>query len=98
MKIRQSDRTHSPYVIALRSQLGRLALTYPIAAGRDRLNGGANRLMRVIPRLGYCLTEFAYLAAASKAIRAGNLVFPYKPDGYLLGPYRITTTPEPNSN
>src|SRR5260370_4650999 len=54
--------------------------------------------MRVIPRLGYRLTEFAYLAAASKATRAGNLAFPCKPDGYLLGSYRIAPTPEPNSN
>jgi hypothetical protein len=54
--------------------------------------------MRVIPRLGYRLTEFAYLAAASKATRAGNLAFPCKPNGYLLGSYRIATTPEPNSN
>jgi len=45
--------------------------------------------MRVIPRLGYRLTEFAYLAAASKATRAGNLAFPCKPNGYLLGSYRI---------
>jgi hypothetical protein len=54
--------------------------------------------MCVIPRLGYRLTEFAYLAAASKATRAGNLAFPCKLDGYLLGSYRIATTPEPNSN
>ena len=54
--------------------------------------------MRVIPRLGYRLTEFAYLAAASKATRAGNLAFPCKPDGYLLGSYRIATTPEANYN
>jgi hypothetical protein len=58
----------------------------------------ANRLMRVIPRLGYRLTEFAYLAAASKATRAANLAFPCKPDGYILGSYRIATTPEANSN
>ena len=57
-----------------------------------------NRLMRVIPRFGYRLTEFACLAAASKATRAANLVFPCKPDGYLLGSYRIATTPEPNSS
>src|SRR5271166_5688249 len=60
--------------------------------------GVANRLMRVIPRLDYRLTEVAYLAVASKATRAGNLAFPCKPDGYLLGSYRIATTPEPNSN
>src|SRR5229473_7405838 len=54
--------------------------------------------MRVIQRLDYRLTEFAYFAAASQSNSAGNLAFPYKPDGYLLGPYRITTTPEPNSN
>src|SRR5258708_34146714 len=48
--------------------------------------------MRVIPRLGYRLTEFAYLAVVSKATRAGNLAFPCKPNGYLLGSYRIATT------
>jgi hypothetical protein len=54
--------------------------------------------MRVIPRLGYRLTDFAYPAAASKATRAGNLASPCKPDGYRLGSYRIATTSEPNSN
>ncbi len=56
------------------------------------------RLMRAIAGLGYRLTEFAYLAAANKAARAGNLAFPCKPDRYLLDSYRIATTPEPNSN
>src|SRR5450755_3193629 len=56
---------------------------------RERPLRVTNRLMRVIPRFGYRLTEFACLAAASKATRAANLVFPCKPDGYLLGSYRI---------
>ena len=54
--------------------------------------------MRAIAGLGYRLTEFAYLAAANKAARAGNLAFPCKPNGYLLGSYRIATAPEPNSS
>jgi hypothetical protein len=73
-------------------------LPFAIAAIREGPAWVGNCLMCVIPRLGYRLTEFAYLAAASKATRAGNLAFPCKPDGYLLGSYRIATTPEANSN
>jgi hypothetical protein len=47
---------------------------------RDRQLWITNRLMRVIRRLGYRLTDFAYLAVASKATRAGNLTFPCEPD------------------
>jgi hypothetical protein len=54
--------------------------------------------MRVIPRLGYRLTKFAHLTAANKATGAGDLAFPCKADDYLLGSYRIATTPEPNSS
>jgi hypothetical protein len=48
------------------------------------------RVLAVVA-LGYRLTEFAYLAATSKATRAGKLAFPCKPDRYLLGSYRIAT-------
>jgi hypothetical protein len=58
----------------------------------------SNRLLRVIPRLGYRLKEFAYLAAASKATRAAKLAVPCTPNGSLPGSYRIATAPEPNSN
>jgi hypothetical protein len=74
------------------------SLLCPKSDVQIRLLGVANCLMRVIPRLGYRLTEFAYLAAASQATRAGGLGLPCKPDGYLLGSYRIATTPEPNSS
>jgi hypothetical protein len=39
----------------------------------------------MLRRLGYRLTESAYLGAASRATRAANLAFPCKPDGYLQG-------------
>ena len=52
MKIRQFDRAHSPYVIALGSQLRQLALAYPIAGARDRLKRVATRLISAVGATG----------------------------------------------
>ena len=97
---------HAPLNLAWRDVFDRRTEPMAVSGQQQRLLSEprwwlrwvANRLMRVIPRLGYRLTEFAYLAAASRATRAGNLAFPCKPDGYLLGSYRIATTPAPNSS